>query len=86
MMVASAFLLLFLTTMAQDEVVSLAPGESVPMSQFLAFRRILSIPSAAHLRPMVALPPPRFQRNIWNNGSDNSGTGKSMVYNGSGWN
>lgn len=33
--VASAFLLLFLTTMAQDEIVSLAPGESVPMSQLL---------------------------------------------------
>ena len=34
-MVASAFLLLFLTTMAQDEVISLAPGESVPMTQLL---------------------------------------------------
>jgi len=33
--IASAFLLLFLTSMAQDEVVSLAPGESVPMSQLL---------------------------------------------------
>lgn len=32
---ASAFLLLFLTAMAQDEVVSLAPGDSVPMSQLL---------------------------------------------------
>lgn len=34
-MAASAILLLFLTTMAQDEVVYLAPGDSVPMSQLL---------------------------------------------------